>query len=75
MFMVRTQYKTTYTGAGRIVAKAGGRQATVPYDHEHSADWNHGNAAGVLLLRTHYNGSGNITHKSDDNGHVFLVHD
>lgn len=47
---IRTEYQTDGKGAGRIVAKGNGKQRTVPFDHAHSVDWNHGDAAGVLSL-------------------------
>lgn len=47
---IRTEYQTDGKGAGRIVAKGNGKQRTVPFNHAHSADWNHGNAAGTLGL-------------------------
>jgi hypothetical protein len=48
--MIRTQYTTTSTGAGRVVAKGGGKQRTITYDHGQSPRRNHGNAAGELAL-------------------------
>lgn len=38
---VVTTYTTTSTGAGRIVAKGGGKQRTIPYDHEKGTRDNH----------------------------------
>lgn len=47
---ITTKYTTTANGAGRIVAKANGRQLTSAYDQSKSANWNHGTAAGALIL-------------------------
>lgn len=38
------------SGAPKVKATAGKRQKTVSYDLSRSSDWNHGNAAGALLL-------------------------
>ena len=38
------------SGAPKILATAGKRQKTVNYDLSKSSDWNHGQAAGALLL-------------------------
>lgn len=37
-------------GAPKVKATAGKRQKTVNYDLSKSSDWNHGQAAGALLL-------------------------
>lgn len=50
MLTIRTQYTTTERGAGRILAKGGGKQRTLPYDHSVSPARNHGLAAGELAL-------------------------
>jgi hypothetical protein len=47
-----TEYKTTAKGEGRIVAKGGGKQFTMPYDHAESINANHGYAAARLVRRT-----------------------
>jgi hypothetical protein len=47
---IRTQFKSNAHGAGQIVATSGGRQKTTNTDLSKSSDWNHGTAAGALLL-------------------------
>lgn len=48
---ITTSYHTVErTGAGRITAKGGGKQRTVSVDLSKSSDWNHGNAAGTLIV-------------------------
>jgi hypothetical protein len=47
---ITTTYKTNDNGRSQIVAKANGKQRTVSFDPSKSSDWNHGNAAGVLIL-------------------------
>lgn len=47
---ITTAYKTNAKGTGQIVAKLAGMQRTVTYDHAHTAEWNHGTAAGTVVL-------------------------
>ncbi len=47
---ITTQYVTNNSGTGQIKAKGMGRQATVTYNQSKSKDWNHGTAAGALIL-------------------------
>lgn len=47
---ITTKYQTNAQGVGRIVARSGNRQRTVPYDHALSHHANHGAAAGVLAV-------------------------
>lgn len=50
MFTIITKQTTTGTGAGRIVAKANGKQRTVPVDHSKSqGQAQHAVAVGALL--------------------------
>lgn len=49
--VITTTFTATAAGATRIVAKSGGKQATVKPDLTRSADWNHGNAAGTLAAK------------------------
>lgn len=48
--IIRTSYKTNANGRGQILAKGGGKQRTVSVDLSKSSDWNHGNAAGTLIV-------------------------
>ena len=74
MFTITTRYTVTEKGAGRIVAKGNGKQATVVYDHEHSADWNHGEAAGTLCLKLGWTGDlDSIAHACNDGVHKFTM--
>ena len=76
MFTVTTRYRTTDKGQGRITATAQGKQATTVYDHEHSREWNHGNAAGELLRRMGFTSNIGVTHTAHDNArHTFEVDD
>lgn len=50
MVTITTQYTTNDKGAGKIVAKGGGKQRTVAYDHSLTPSQNHGAAAGTLGL-------------------------
>ncbi len=45
-----TRHKSNANGRGQVIAKANGRQRTISWDHSVSADRNHGNAAGTLIL-------------------------
>lgn len=51
MLRIRTAQTATKAGAGRIVAKGGGKQVTLPYDHSKSSGDNHGLAAAELALK------------------------
>lgn len=48
---ITTTDTATSTGAPRILATGGGKQATFTPDADRSASWNHGTAAGVLAAR------------------------
>lgn len=48
-----TTYKTNGSGRSQVVAKAAGSQKTTTFDPERSTDWNHGTAAGALILSMH----------------------
>jgi len=48
-YTITTTYKTNAKGTGQIVAKGGGKQKTVSYDHGKSINQNHGSAAAVLF--------------------------
>ena len=45
---ITTKHTSTGTGAGRIVAKGGGKQRTLPYNHEAGAVESHRLAAEAL---------------------------
>jgi hypothetical protein len=45
---IKTKYQTNAKGVGQIVAKGGGKQRTIGYDHYLTPAANHGRAAGVL---------------------------
>lgn len=78
MFNVITTRTSAPSGAGRVIAKGRGKQRTHKWDLSKSADWNHGTAAGTLLLALgHDDSDWPITHDSDDSGnrHVFTVQD
>jgi hypothetical protein len=74
MFIIRTQYATTLSGSGRILATIDGveghkrRQRTVKYDPTLSSARNHGNAAGVLALAVGLDWHNGIEHDSNDDG-------
>lgn len=46
---VTTTYKSNAAGAGQIVAKGGGKQRTVNYDHARNVRDNHRHAMIVLV--------------------------
>lgn len=79
MLKVTTAYVSgTARGSnvGSIVAKSGGKQLTTRVDQSHSSEWNHGNAAGALLVKLGY--SADLTevhadHTATDDGqrHTF----
>jgi hypothetical protein len=48
---VTTTHKTAPNGRPQIVAKSNGKQATHNVDLSKSEDWNHGTAAGALLVK------------------------
>ena len=48
MLKVTTSHTSTATGAGRIVAKGGGKQRTIPFNHEAGAVGSHRLAAETL---------------------------
>lgn len=45
---ITTEYKTNAKGTGQIVAKGGGRQRTMDYQHSLSVRENHRVAAGAV---------------------------
>lgn len=47
--LIRTAY-VNVNGTPKVVAKGMGRQKTIPWDLSKSTDWNHGTAAGALIL-------------------------
>jgi hypothetical protein len=69
--VIRTAYKTNHNGTGQVIAKGGGRQRTVQWEHALSADANHGAAAGTLALALGLSWHDGITHENPGNGHVF----
>jgi hypothetical protein len=50
MITVTTKKDSNGSGAGIIIARSGKTQKTTRYNHAKSSDWNHGEAAGALLL-------------------------
>lgn len=58
----------TDTKPATILARGAGKQRTVAYDPSKSADWSHGNAAGVLGLALGLSWSDNITREDTDTG-------
>lgn len=53
--MTQTTITTSYqsrpnSNVGKVVAKANGRQRSVTWDQSKSSDYNHGAAAGALVL-------------------------
>ena len=70
---IRTEYRTNATGKGQILAKCRGSQRTVSYDHDHTPEWNHGNAAGVLALALGLAWSDEATHENLDGEHRFSL--
>lgn len=65
---IRTAYKTNGSGTGQIVAKGGGKQRTVTYDHRMTAAENHGAAAGVLANVFGFGPTRTVVTLSIDNG-------
>lgn len=59
---ISTKHTSNANGTGQIVAKGGGKQRTVTYLHEFSADTNHGLAAGELASVLGLAWSESITH-------------
>lgn len=50
MLIVKTTYHTNpTTGAGKVTAKALGKQRTVSYNHDGGQDVSHGAAVGAVL--------------------------
>jgi hypothetical protein len=47
---ITTTYKTNGQGRSQILAKGMGRQKTISFDASKSSDWNHGTAAGALII-------------------------
>lgn len=78
MLRIRTAYKTTKTGAGRIVAKGGGKQVTKPFDHALSKGDNHGLAAADLALKVQPTGwtveqVNSATKQATDDGFLITI--
>lgn len=48
---VTTTHTTNANGRPQVVAKCNGKQLTHNVDLSHSEDWNHGTAAGALLVK------------------------
>lgn len=83
--IVKTKYVSNAQGRGQVIAKSQGKQRTVSYDASKSNDWNHGNAAGVLIdalgvftdnrLTMYRTGAVSIFHQSSDDGcqHTFSL--
>lgn len=46
---ITTRHTSNASGRGQVIAKGGGRQRTISWDHAKSADHNHGAAAGTLI--------------------------
>ena len=67
MNIIRTEY-VNVNGAGKVRAKGGGKQRTVPLDLSKSSEWNHGAAAGELALVLGWPWSDDIEHDSNDSG-------
>jgi hypothetical protein len=77
--IVRTEY-VNVNGSPKVRAKCAGRQKTTNWDLSRSTDWNHGTAAGALILALGQNDSwivgdaiesideGNAAHDSNDSG-------
>lgn len=69
---VTTDRTSTASGASRVVAKSSGKQLTHKWDDSKSAAWNHGTAAGALLLEKFNFGPLDVnmpmTHKMSDDG-------
>lgn len=77
---ITTRHTSNSKGTGQVLARGGGKQRTLTWDHAASSDTNHGRAAGELLL-AHFGTVGqpalddlmsNITHTvKDDGSHRF----
>jgi hypothetical protein len=75
--IVRTEY-VNVNGTPKVRAKGWGKQRTVAWDLSKSTDWNHGTAAGVLVLAAepftpdrltmYATGAVAIGHDSNDSG-------
>lgn len=48
---VTTTRTSDAKGTSKIVAKCNGKQLTQTVDQSQSADWNHGDTAGALLVK------------------------
>lgn len=68
MQTITTTYGSKANGAGKIVAKGGGRQRTVTYDPAVSKERNHGSAAGDVALLLGWKVDDEIVHIGFDNG-------
>lgn len=74
MVTITTKHTSTATGAGRVLAKGGGKQRTIEWDHSVSSARNHGNAAGELALALGLSWHDDITHNNVDNStHKFNI--
>jgi hypothetical protein len=45
---IKTKYQTNSKGTGQVIAKARGKQRTIPYDHGMNLPRNHGVAAATI---------------------------
>ncbi len=75
-FKVTTKLTSNANGRSQVVAKGNGKQLTHNVDGSKSNDWNHGTAAGALLLKLGYTDNGNdVTHESSEDKvrHTFTV--
>lgn len=75
MFKVTTKFTSNAAGRSQVIAKGQGKQATHNVDQSKSNDWNHGTAAGALLLKLGHTEADSVTHESSEDGvrHTFNV--
>lgn len=77
MVTITTKYVSNASGRGGVLAKGGGKQRTIPWDHSKSDDRNHGEAAGTLALVLFQGATARriavktATHEYHENGHTF----
>lgn len=72
---VVTRFTSNASGRNQVIAKGGGKQRTVSWEHAESVDWNHGAAAGTLLAAIGgYTANDPMTHVvNNDGSHTFEV--
>lgn len=71
---ITTKHKSNASGRGQVIAKGGGKQRTISWDHSVSADRNHGAAAGTLALALGLSDSPDISGVvKPDGSHVFSI--